>query len=30
VELGIGLFLVLIIVSWLYALWINSFTEGFW
>jgi hypothetical protein len=25
-----GLFLVLIIVSWLYAVWINSFTEGFW
>ena len=29
VELGMGLFLVLIIVSWLYAVWINSFTEGF-
>jgi hypothetical protein len=25
-----GLFLVLIVVSWLYAVWINSFTEGFW
>ena len=29
VELSMGLFLVLIIVSWLYAVWINSFTEGF-
>jgi hypothetical protein len=29
VELVIGLSVVLIIVSWLYALWINSFTEGF-
>jgi hypothetical protein len=25
-----GLFLVLIIVSWLYAVWIKSFTEGSW
>ena len=29
VELVIGVSVVLIIVSWLYALWINSFTEGF-
>ena len=29
IELSMGLFLVLIIVSWLYAVWINSFTEGF-
>lgn len=29
VELGMGLFLVLIIVSWLYAVWINSFTVEF-
>ena len=29
VELVIALSVVLIIVSWLYALWINSFTEGF-
>lgn len=29
VELGMGLFLVLIIVSWLYAVWINSFTVVF-
>jgi hypothetical protein len=28
-ELVIGVSVVLIIVSWLYALWINSFTEGF-
>ena len=29
IELSMGLFLVLLIVSWLYAVWINSFTEGF-
>jgi len=29
IELGMGLFLVLIIVSWLYAVWINSFIEAF-
>jgi hypothetical protein len=29
VELVIGVSVVLIIVSWLYALWINSFIEGF-
>ena len=29
VELGMGLFLTFLIVSWLYAVWINSFTEGF-
>jgi hypothetical protein len=29
IEFSMGLFLVLIIVSWLYAVWINSFTEGF-
>ena len=29
IELSMGLFLVLIVVSWLYAVWINSFTEGF-
>ena len=29
IELSMGLFLVLIIVSWLYAVWINSFIEEF-
>lgn len=28
-ELVSGLFLTLVIVSWLWAVWINSFTEGF-
>ena len=27
-ELVSGLFLTLVIVSWLWAVWINSFTEG--
>ena len=30
IELGTGLFLVLVICTWLWAVWINSFTEGFW
>jgi len=29
IELGMGLFLVLLIVSWLYAVWINSFIVEF-
>jgi len=29
IELVSGLFLTLVIVSWLWAVWINSFTEGF-
>jgi len=29
VEFSMGLFLVLVIVSWLYAVWINSFTVEF-
>ena len=29
IELGMGLFIVLVVVSWLYAVWINSFTEAF-
>ena len=29
IELGTGLFLVLVICTWLWAVWINSFTEGF-
>ena len=29
IELSMGIFLVLLIVSWLYAVWINSFIEGF-
>jgi hypothetical protein len=29
IEFSMGLFLVLLIVSWLYAVWINSFIEGF-
>lgn len=30
IELVSGLFLTLVIVSWLWAVWINSFTEGLW
>lgn len=30
IELGMGLFITLVVVSWLYAVWINSFTEAFW
>jgi hypothetical protein len=29
IELGMGLFMVLLIVSWLYAVWINSFIVEF-
>ena len=29
IELGMGLFITLVVVSWLYAVWINSFTEAF-
>jgi hypothetical protein len=29
IELGMGLFITLIVISWLWAVWINSFTEGF-
>lgn len=29
IELGMGLFITLVVVSWLWAVWINSFTEGF-
>jgi hypothetical protein len=25
-----GLFITLLVVSWLYAVWINSFIEAFW
>jgi len=29
IELGMGLFITLLVVSWLYAVWINSFIEAF-
>jgi hypothetical protein len=29
IELGMGLFITLVVVFWLWGVWINSFTEGF-